>query len=27
VTPPDSIYDEVMEAWGKEVLPHFQSPR
>ncbi|MBI2360325.1 MAG: LLM class flavin-dependent oxidoreductase [Deltaproteobacteria bacterium] len=24
VTPPDSAFDEIMERWGKEVMPHFQ---
>lgn len=26
VTPPDSIFDEIMEKWGREVIPHFQRP-
>ena len=24
LTPPNAIYDEVMEGWAKEVMPHFK---
>ena len=27
LTPPNTIYDEVMEAWAKEVMPHFKETR
>lgn len=26
VTPPDSNFDEIMERWGKEVIPNFRGP-
>src|SRR3990172_12468735 len=27
LTPPNAIYDEVMEGWAKEVMPHFKETR
>lgn len=25
LTPPETLYNDVMEAWAKEIMPHFQS--
>jgi len=27
LTPPNAIYDEVMEVWAKEVMPHFKETK